>query len=85
MSYAPGRHFLQIPGPTNCPLPVLAAIAKPTIDHRGPEFGALGIEVLDRHPHDLQDQAARDHLPGLRHRRLGGGDRQHAVARRQGA
>jgi alanine-glyoxylate transaminase/serine-glyoxylate transaminase/serine-pyruvate transaminase len=46
MSYQAGRHFLQIPGPTNTPLPVLAAIAKPTIDHRGPEFGALGREVL---------------------------------------
>ncbi|MGA1635536.1 MAG: pyridoxal-phosphate-dependent aminotransferase family protein, partial [Gemmobacter sp.] len=41
-----GRHFLQIPGPTNTPLPVLAAIAMPTIDHRGPEFGVLGREVL---------------------------------------
>ncbi len=48
MPYAPGRHFLQIPGPTNCPLPVLAAIAKPTIDHRGPEFQALGKDVLSR-------------------------------------
>jgi alanine-glyoxylate transaminase/serine-glyoxylate transaminase/serine-pyruvate transaminase len=46
MSYQAGRHFLQIPGPTNTPLPVLAAIAKPTIDHRGPEFGRLGREVL---------------------------------------
>ncbi|MFL5143699.1 MAG: pyridoxal-phosphate-dependent aminotransferase family protein [Microvirga sp.] len=46
MSHQPGRHFLQIPGPTNTPLPVLAAIAKPTIDHRGPEFGILGREVL---------------------------------------
>jgi len=43
---ATGRHFLQIPGPTNTPLPVLAAIAMPTIDHRGPEFGVLGREVL---------------------------------------
>jgi alanine-glyoxylate transaminase/serine-glyoxylate transaminase/serine-pyruvate transaminase len=43
-----GRHFLQIPGPTNTPLPVLAAIAKPTIDHRGPEFHALSREVLAR-------------------------------------
>jgi alanine-glyoxylate transaminase / serine-glyoxylate transaminase / serine-pyruvate transaminase len=48
MSAQPGRHFLQIPGPTNCPLPVLAAIAKPTIDHRGPEFKALATDVLDR-------------------------------------
>ena len=46
MTYHSGRHFLQIPGPTNTPLPVLAAIAKPTIDHRGPEFGRLGLEVL---------------------------------------
>lgn len=46
MSHHPGRHFLQIPGPTNTPLPVLAAIAKPTIDHRGPEFQTLGREVL---------------------------------------
>jgi alanine-glyoxylate transaminase/serine-glyoxylate transaminase/serine-pyruvate transaminase len=43
-----GRHFLQIPGPTNTPLPVLAAIAKPTIDHRGPEFQRLGRDVLHR-------------------------------------
>jgi aspartate aminotransferase-like enzyme len=34
MSRSPGRHFLQIPGPTNTPLSILAAIAKPTIDHR---------------------------------------------------
>lgn len=46
MTLQPGRHFLQIPGPTNTPLPVLAAIAKPTIDHRGPEFGKLGKECL---------------------------------------
>lgn len=45
---ATGRHFLQIPGPTNTPLPVLAAMAKPTIDHRGPEFGKLGLDVLSR-------------------------------------
>lgn len=46
MSRHAGRHFLQIPGPTNTPLAVLAAIAKPTIDHRGPEFGRLGRNVL---------------------------------------
>jgi alanine-glyoxylate transaminase/serine-glyoxylate transaminase/serine-pyruvate transaminase len=39
MSHQAGRPFLQIPGPTNVPLAVLAEIAKPTIDHRGPEFG----------------------------------------------
>ena len=48
MQRSPGRHFLQIPGPTNTPLPILAAIAKPTIDHRGPEFAELGLDVLTR-------------------------------------
>jgi alanine-glyoxylate transaminase/serine-glyoxylate transaminase/serine-pyruvate transaminase len=43
-----GRHFLQIPGPTNVPDRILGAIAMPTIDHRGPEFGAIGREVLDQ-------------------------------------
>jgi alanine-glyoxylate transaminase / serine-glyoxylate transaminase / serine-pyruvate transaminase len=41
-----GRHFLQIPGPTNVPDRVLRAIDFPTIDHRGPEFAALGKAVL---------------------------------------
>ena len=43
-----GRHFLQIPGPTNVPDRVLRAIDRPTIDHRGPEFARLGRDVLDR-------------------------------------
>jgi len=42
-----GRHFLQIPGPTNVPDRVLRAIDNATIDHRGPEFGRLTLEVLD--------------------------------------
>jgi alanine-glyoxylate transaminase/serine-glyoxylate transaminase/serine-pyruvate transaminase len=42
-----GRHFLQIPGPTNVPERILRAMARPTIDHRGAEFGRLGLEVLD--------------------------------------
>jgi len=42
-----GRHFLQIPGPTNVPDRVLRAIDRPTIDHRGPQFQALGKEVLE--------------------------------------
>jgi alanine-glyoxylate transaminase/serine-glyoxylate transaminase/serine-pyruvate transaminase len=41
-----GRHFLQIPGPTNVPDRVLRAIDRPTIDHRGPEFATLGKTVL---------------------------------------
>ena len=47
MTHRSGRHFLQIPGPTNVPDRVLRAIDRPTIDHRGPEFAALGHEVLE--------------------------------------
>ncbi|MGI5291540.1 pyridoxal-phosphate-dependent aminotransferase family protein [Nonomuraea polychroma] len=43
-----GRHFLQIPGPTNVPDRVLRAIARPTIDHRGPAFAELARELLER-------------------------------------
>ena len=42
-----GRHFLQIPGPTNVPDRVLRAIDQPVIDHRGPEFAKLAVEVLE--------------------------------------
>ena len=42
-----GRHFLQIPGPTNVPDRVLRAMDGPTIDHRGPDFARLGKEVLE--------------------------------------
>jgi alanine-glyoxylate transaminase/serine-glyoxylate transaminase/serine-pyruvate transaminase len=41
-----GRHFLQIPGPSPVPDRILRAISLPTIDHRGPEFAALGLKVL---------------------------------------
>ncbi len=47
MSYRAGRHFLQIPGPTTVPDRILRAIDMPVIDHRGPEFGRLGLEVLE--------------------------------------
>jgi alanine-glyoxylate transaminase/serine-glyoxylate transaminase/serine-pyruvate transaminase len=47
MSHRSGRHFLQIPGPTNVPDRVLRAMDMPTMDHRGPEFGVLGREILD--------------------------------------
>ncbi len=43
-----GRHFLQIPGPSPVPDRVLRAMSLPTIDHRGPEFGALGLQVLGK-------------------------------------
>jgi len=45
--YRPGRHFLQIPGPTNVPDRILRAIDRPTIDHRGPEFAELGKACLE--------------------------------------
>jgi alanine-glyoxylate transaminase / serine-glyoxylate transaminase / serine-pyruvate transaminase len=47
VSYQSGRHFLQITGPTNVPDRVLRALSAPTIDHRGPEFSELTLEVLD--------------------------------------
>ncbi len=47
MTFQSGRHFLQIPGPTNVPDRVLRALSRPTIDHRGPEFAKLSLEVLE--------------------------------------
>jgi len=46
MTYRAGRHFLQIPGPTNVPDRILRAIDRATIDHRSGEFGELGAECL---------------------------------------
>src|SRR5471030_1949090 len=42
-----GRHFLQIPGPSPVPDRILRAMSYPTIDHRGPEFGVLGLKVIE--------------------------------------
>jgi alanine-glyoxylate transaminase/serine-glyoxylate transaminase/serine-pyruvate transaminase len=47
MPYKSGRHFLQIPGPTNVPDRVLRAMDRPTIDHRGPQFARLAGEIAD--------------------------------------
>lgn len=47
-AFKSGRHFLQIPGPSNIPDGVLRAMSKPTADHRGPEFAALTLSILDR-------------------------------------
>ena len=47
MTVRTGRHFLQIPGPTNVPDQVLRAMSAPTIDHRGPEFAALTLRLLE--------------------------------------
>src|SRR6187549_2979094 len=46
MTVHSGRHFLQIPGPTNVPDRVLRAMDMPTMDHRGPEFAEVGHAVL---------------------------------------
>jgi alanine-glyoxylate transaminase/serine-glyoxylate transaminase/serine-pyruvate transaminase len=43
-----GRHFLQIPGPTNVPDRILRAMARATMDHRGPEFGRMALSILER-------------------------------------
>ncbi|MEY3961920.1 MAG: aminotransferase class V-fold PLP-dependent enzyme [Proteobacteria bacterium] len=47
-SLRPGKHLLQIPGPTNIPDRVLRAMSYPTIDHRGPDFAEITKRVLDR-------------------------------------
>ncbi len=47
MTHSEGRHFLQIPGPTNVPDRILRALAAPTIDHRGPGFARMAGEVLE--------------------------------------
>jgi len=48
MTHKSGRHFLQIPGPSNVPDRILRAIQQPTMDHRGPEFGKMAKSVLER-------------------------------------
>jgi alanine-glyoxylate transaminase/serine-glyoxylate transaminase/serine-pyruvate transaminase len=47
MAFRSGRHFLQIPGPSNVPDRILRAIDRPTMDHRGPEFGVLSKGILE--------------------------------------
>jgi alanine-glyoxylate transaminase/serine-glyoxylate transaminase/serine-pyruvate transaminase len=47
MANTSGRHFLQVPGPSNVPDRILRAIARPTIDHRGPEFARLSLGLLE--------------------------------------
>jgi alanine-glyoxylate transaminase/serine-glyoxylate transaminase/serine-pyruvate transaminase len=46
MTYQPGWHFLQVPGPSNVPHRILRAVDMPTIDHRGPEFATMTIEII---------------------------------------
>ena len=46
--YQAGRHFLQIPGPSNVPDRVLRAMAQPTIDHRSSEFAEMCLPILEK-------------------------------------
>src|SRR5687768_12384907 len=48
MTYQAGRHFLQVPGPTNIPDRILHAIAQPVLDHRGPAWARLQAEIFER-------------------------------------
>ncbi len=56
MAFKSGRHFLQIPGPTNVPDRILRAIDYPTMDHRGPEFGRMGLQIIEGLKHVFQTQ-----------------------------
>lgn len=47
MAFKSGRHFLQLPGPTNVPERIRRVMSRPTIDHRGPEFAELTLRLLD--------------------------------------
>ena len=58
-TYHAGRHFLQIPGPTNVPDRVLRAIDGPTIDHRGPASAGSACDLLKKLRAVLPDQRRR--------------------------
>ena len=57
-----GRHFLQLPGPSNVPDRILRAIDRPTIDHRGPEFAELGKWLLEGLGLSLTDRFSRERV-----------------------
>ena len=81
----PGRHFLQIPGPTNVPDRCCArSRSRPSIT-AARRSRALGREVLDGLQRVFQTTGPVVIYPVVRHRRVGSGARQHAVARRHGA
>ena len=60
-----GRHFLQIPGPTNTPERILRAMHRSVIDHRGPEFAELGLGLLRDLKPVFQTGAALLSIPPL--------------------
>ena len=79
MANTSGRHFLQLPGPTNVPDRVLRAIDKPTMDHRGPAFGEMARALLG----DLKKifkTEIRIIYPASGTGALGGGTGEYAVA-----
>ena len=69
-----GRHFLQIPGPTNVPDRILRAMDRAVIDHRSAEFASLGTEVLEGIAPNFSNRRPRRHLSWFRLGRLGSGD-----------
>lgn len=78
-----GRHFLQVPGPSPVPDRILRAISLPTVDHRGPEFGALGRKVLSglgsifqtRHPVVVYSASGTGAWEAALSNTMSGGDR----------
>ena len=74
MAYQAGRHFLQIPGPTNVPGPDLAGVIdNPTIDHRSADFLAgLGAACLEGMKAIFKDARGCDYLSGFGYRGVGG-------------
>ena len=82
MKYHAGRHFLQIPGPTNVPDRVLRAIDFPTMDHRGPDFAALGKACIAGLKKVFKTEAHVVIYPASGTGRLGGGAREYAFTGR---
>ena len=64
-SYDAGRHFLQIPGPTNVPDRILRAMDYPTIDHRGPQFAEIGTKCSCWHEDHLQNKKPYGNFSGI--------------------
>jgi len=72
-----GRHFLQIPGPTNVPDRILRAMDRPVTDHRSQEFARLSFEVLEGFEGNISDVSAGHCVSLLRHGRMGSSSRKH--------
>ena len=77
-----GRHFLQIPGPTNILTAFCVRWTGRFIDHRGPEFAELALELLAGLPHGLPDFGPGRDVPLIGYWSLGSCHRQCAFARR---